>query len=301
MINYIKTLRYITLILSVILVQGCGSNNDEADAYGNFETSEVIVSAETQGVVQFFNVNEGSDIEDGIVVGQIDSSTSQIKKAQLLAQKSVVKSRLNNIDAQLKVQNEQRISLEKEEKRLENLLRENAATTQQWDDVTGKLRVLDSQTEAIRSQKNIINGEQSVLEAQLDEVENMIEKCRIISPISGTVLEKYVNEGELVSPGKALFKISNLDEMELRVYVSGSQLSSIALGDTVEVRIDGPHESMESIKGIVSWIASQVEFTPKIIQTKEERVNMVYAVKIRVRNDGRIKIGMPGEVLWKKI
>jgi HlyD family secretion protein len=300
MIPTIKLPAFSLLAATVFFIQGCGSSGDDADAYGNFETSEVIVSAQSQGVLQSLDINEGSIVEKGNIVGHIDSSTSWLKKEQLLAQKSVIRSRKNNIDAQLKVQNEQRINLEKEVRRLENLLRENAATQQQWDDITGKLRVLDSQTEAIRSQKNIIIGEQAVLDAQIDEVENLLEKCRIESPISGTILEKYADAGELVSPGKALFKVANMEEMELRVYISGSQLSSIEIGDTVLVRIDGPGDSLESVKGVVSWIASQVEFTPKIIQTKEERVNMVYAVKIRVNNDGRLKIGMPGEVVWSK-
>jgi HlyD family secretion protein len=134
----------------------------------------------------------------------------------------------------------------------------------------------------------------------MDEINNQLAKCRVISPITGTVLEKYVDAGELVTPGKALFKIADLQHMELKVFISGSQLSSIAIGDTVTVYIDGRQNALQPLKGHVSWISSQVEFTPKIIQTKEERVNMVYAVKIRVNNDGSLKIGMPGEVRFTK-
>jgi HlyD family secretion protein len=156
------------------------------------------------------------------------------------------------------------------------------------------------QTEALRTQKNIIAGESSVLTAQIDDVKNMQDKCRIINPIKGIVLEKYVEANELVSPGKALYKIANTGKMELKVYVSGDQLPSILLGDSVDVMVDSAGGNLDKIPGIVSWISSQVEFTPKIIQTREERVNMVYAIKVSVHNDGRLKIGMPGEVMFRK-
>jgi HlyD family secretion protein len=274
----------------------CAHNNNEADAYGNFEADEVIVSAQSQGVLLFLNVVEGSIVKNDLVIGRIDSSLPIIKKEQLMAQNIIINARLINLDAQLKVQEEQRINLVREVNRMEKLLQDNAATQQQYDDILGKLKVLDSQTEAIRSQRNIIHGEQSVLSAQFEEVKNMLEKCRITSPLKGTVLEKYVEPGELVTPGKALFKVANIEEMELKVYVSGSQLSSIAIGDSVNVFIDSKDITIQTLKGSVCWISSQVEFTPKIIQTREERINMVYAVKIRVSNDGRLKIGMPGEV-----
>jgi len=295
-----KTSLKILVIPAVIAVimPGCSSRNDDADAYGNFETNEIIVSAQVQGTLLSLDAREGSRIEMGSVIGRIDSSAAMLKKEQIRAQQSVIQAKLGNIDAQLQVQHEQRINLEREVRRLENLLKDNAATQQQYDDINGRLRVLDSQTGTIQSQKSIVRGEQSVLNAQLNEVENLLEKCRIVSPISGTVLEKYADGGELVTPGKALFKIANLEEMVLRVYVSGSQLSSIAIGDTITVHIDGPDGSIVPVKGMISWIASQTEFTPKIIQTREERVSMVYAVKVSVKNDGRLKIGMPGEVVW---
>ena len=144
-------------------------------------------------------------------------------------------------------------------------------------------------------------AERTVLNMQLEEALNLFEKCRIVNPLNGTVLEKYAEVGELVSPGKALYKIANTEEMELKVFVNGAQLSSIAIGDTVQVFIDLDNKSLQSLQGTVSWISSQAEFTPKIIQTREERVNMVYAIKVRVKNDGSLKIGMPGEVVFKKV
>jgi HlyD family secretion protein len=285
-------------LIMILIACSCGNNNREADAYGNFEADEIIISAQSQGLLLFLEVTEGNILVKDQLIGKIDTAVPVIKRDQLLAQRKVISARLLNLDAQLKVQEEQRINLVREVDRMKKLLQENAATQQQYDDILGKLKVLDSQTEAIRSQKNIIYGEQSVLTAQLEEVGNMLEKCRITSPLTGTVLEKYVEAGELVSPGKALFKMANIGEMELKVFVSGSQLSAIAIGDSVTVMIDSKDENFQALKGSISWISSQVEFTPKIIQTREERINMVYAVKIRVINDGRLKIGMPGEVLF---
>jgi HlyD family secretion protein len=288
------------LAILLIMVTSCGRNNNKSDAYGNFEADEVIVSSQTQGTLLNLDVQEGNDYEAGRMVGKIDTSTQIIKRNQLLAQQRVIQARLHNLEAQLKVQDEQRKNMVREVNRLEQLLGEKAATQQQYDDMAGNLKVLDSQTEALKSQKNIIMGDYGVLMAQLEEAKNLLDKCHIINPIQGTVLEKYVEPGELMIPGKALYKIANTKELEIKVYVSGSQLSSIALGDSVNVFIDADKESMQSLKGNVTWISSQVEFTPKIIQTKEERVNMVYAVKVKVLNDGRLKIGMPGEVVFLK-
>ncbi len=295
-----KPITFLIFLVLILMPSACRNNNSKGDAYGNFETDEVIVSAQAQGVLQFLHVAEGSTVDKDQVIGKIDTSVPAIKKAQLLAQNQVIIARLRNLDAQLKVQEEQRENLLREVDRTEKLLRDNAATQQQYDDISGRLKVLDSQTAAISSQRSIIFGEQSVLKAQLDEVNNLLEKCRIASPIKGTVLEKYVEPGELVTPGKGLFKVANLEEMELKVYISGSQLSSVEIGDTLNVIIDGPDKTLQKLKGRVSWISSQVEFTPKIIQTREERINMVYAVKIRVINDGSLKIGMPGEVVFSK-
>jgi HlyD family secretion protein len=287
----------VILIVSLVLLS-CTKNRNVSDAYGNFETDEVIVSAESQGEIVSLYVSEGQQAKKGQMLGRIDSTDLIIKKNQLLAQNTVISARLKNLDAQLKVQADQKDNLVREVDRMQNLLKDNAATQQQYDDISGKLKVLESQTEAISSQKSIILGEQSVLKAQLEEVNNQVSKCRIVSPLDGTVLEKYVDAGELVTPGKALMKIADISEMNLKIYISGSQLSSVAIGDTVNVLIDSENKTLQTLKGVVSWISSQVEFTPKIIQTRQERVNMVYAVKVRVKNDGRLKVGMPGEVRW---
>jgi HlyD family secretion protein len=288
------------VLMIALLLQACSSGNNSADAYGNFESTEVIVSAESQGELQSLNLNEGDILHKGSRVGSIDSSTVMIKCHQLIAQRSVTHARRLNLDAQIVVQEEQRKNILRELKRLESLLVEKAVPPQQVDDMNGKLQVLDAQTESIKSQYTLISAEIKVLDTQLEEVENLLSKCRIINPLEGTVMEKYAEVGELVTPGKALYQIADLETMELKVYISGAQLSSIAIGDSIIVRIDSGEKEYQYMKGVVSWISSEVEFTPKIIQTKEERVNMVYGAKIRVINDGRIKIGMPGEVIFIK-
>jgi HlyD family secretion protein len=283
----------------IALASACGKSDKEADAYGNFEADEIIVSAQSQGTLTFLDVKEGAVLEPDQLVGKIDTTATTIKMDQLSAQQTVIAARLRNLDAQLDVQDEQRVNIVREVNRIEKLKQQEAATAQQYDDIVGKLKVLDMQTEALRTQKNIIAGERSVLMAQIEDVKNLQEKCRIVNPIKGVVLEKYAEANELVSPGKALYKIANTGKMELKVYVSGAQLPSIALGDSADVMIDSTGGNLHKIPGIVSWISSQVEFTPKIIQTREERVNMVYAIKVSVSNDGHLKIGMPGEVIFQ--
>lgn len=288
------------VVIAAMIAFSCGKSSQQSDAYGNFESDEIIVSAQSQGILNQLYLNEGDMLKKGQVAGIIDTSTVILKKNQLAAQQYVMQARLKNLEAQLAVQDEQRNNLVREVERIEKLFMDKAATKQQYDDIQGKLNVLDSQTDALRSQKSIILGEHSVLMAQLAEADNMLEKCKIINPVNGTVLEKYVESGELVIPGKAIYKIADISEMELKVYVSGAQLPAIAIGDTATVLIDSANGATQHLTGTVSWISSEVEFTPKIIQTREERVNMVYAVKLRVSNDGRLKIGMPGEVVFSE-
>jgi HlyD family secretion protein len=294
---------YACLLLSLVTlvtISSCDRNNNLADAYGNFEADEITVSAQSQGELMYLNLNEGDKLKKDQLVGMVDTAGVIIKRSQLYAQQNVLNARLNNLEAQLKVQEDQRVNMIRELNRVEKLLIDKAATQQQYDDIKGNLDVLNSQAEALNSQKNIIYGERSVLAAQIKDVNNLLDKCRIVNPIEGTVLEKYVESGELVSPGKSIYKIADIEQMELKIYISGSQLSTIAIGDSVSVAIDRGRKEMQTLPGKISWISSQVEFTPKIIQTRQERVNMVYAVKVRVRNDGSLKIGMPGEVTFRK-
>ena len=288
----------IYLLLLPLLFAACNGNEDGSDAYGNFEAKEVIVSAEAQGKIMEFNIEEGQTIKKGQFLGYIDTVALSIQREQLLAQKSAVASKMTNVKAQIAVLNEQKSVLETEVERVKKLYDDNAATKQQLDDVNGKMDVLKKQIDATKTQINSISREMNVVDKQVKLVNEKISKSKIINPINGTVLEKYLEEDEIAIPGKALYKIARLDEIELRVYVSGAQLPNVKIGQKVKVFIDKDKETNQEYPGEVFWISDQAEFTPKIIQTKEERVNMVYAVKIRVKNDGKKKIGMPGEVVF---
>ncbi len=284
-------------LLPVILF-ACNGNENGSDAYGNFEAREVIVSAEAQGKLKTFKIEEGDELVKGEFIGYIDTIPMSIQKEQLQVQKQAVETKLINVRAQIAVQEEQKANLEIEKNRIENLFKDNAATQQQLDEVQGNYSVLIKQIATTKTQITSVAKEMDVYDKQIKLIDDQIKRAIITNPINGTVLEKYLEENEIAITGKALYKIAYLDEIELRVYVSGTQLSDIKLGQKVKVLIDKDEEAFEEYEGEIFWISDQTEFTPKIIQTKEERVNMVYAVKIRVKNDGKLKIGMPGEVIF---
>ena len=288
----------IYLLAIPILLASCNNNENGSDAYGNFEAKEVIVSAEAQGKIIELKLEEGQTIEKGSYLGCIDTIPSSIQREQLIAQKQAVASKRTNITAQIEVQEKQKSVLKTELERVKKLYSDNAATMQQLDDVKGKCDVLEKQIEATKTQIASVNREMIVIDKQVKLISEQISRAKIINPIKGTILEKYVEENEIAVLGKALYKIARLDEIELRVYVSGAQLPNVKIGQQVQVFVDKNSEENQEFAGEVFWISDQAEFTPKIIQTKEERVNMVYAVKIRVKNDGQLKIGMPGEVVF---
>jgi HlyD family secretion protein len=288
----------IYLLIITILLVSCNGNENASDAFGNFEAKEVIVSAEAQGKVIEFNIEEGQTLKNGQNLGFIDTIPLSIQREQLIAQKNAIASKKANVAAQIDVQEQQKSILEIEKNRIEQLFQDNAATKQQVDDIKGKYDVIEKQITATKTQFSSISQEMIVIDKQVKLVNEQISRAKIINPINGTVLEKYVEENEIATTGKALYKIARLDEIELRVYISGAQLPNIKIGQKVKVYIDKDVETDQEYDGEVFWISDQAEFTPKIIQTKEERVNMVYAVKIKVTNDGKIKIGMPGEVVF---
>ena len=290
------------LIMIIAVVAGlisCSNNQNKSDAYGNFEATEVIVSSEFQGRITVLNLEQGQILKSGDVVGYIDSIQTDLRKEQIFAQKRAVATKYDNIQAQADVQKEQLKALKIEYNRIEKLLIENAATQRQFDDITGRINVVESQIKAIEVQMPSVAEELQTLDKQVAQVNDQLKKSIIINPTDGTVLQKYVEVNELATLGKPLYKIADLRIMELKVYVSGKQLPNIKLGQTVEVLVDKTEKENRKLSGTVSWISSSAEFTPKIIQTKEERVNLVYAVKIRVANDGSLKIGMPGEVNFR--
>lgn len=289
----------IYLFILPILMIACSGNENGSDAYGNFEAKEVIVSAEAQGKIIEFNVEEGQSINERQKLGFIDTVSLSIQREQLYAQKRAIASKIVNVKAQIEVQEKQKSLLLTEVNRMEQLFNDNAATKKQYDDVKGKYDVLEKQIAATKTQISSISREMDVMDTQAKLLNEQVSRSYIINPVKGTVLEKYLEANEIAIPGKALYKIARLDEIELRVYISGSQIPNVKIGQKVKVLVDKDAETNQEYEGKVFWISDQAEFTPKIIQTKEERVNMVYAVKIRVKNDGKLKIGMPGEVVFK--
>lgn len=286
-----------TFLILINLV-ACNKNNDKADGYGNFEATEVTISAEASGKIEYLNLEEGAIVAPDTQVGLIDTIQLYLSKQQLIASKNTIASKSGNVLSQTAVLNEQLKTTVIEQKRIHNMFAENAATKRQVDEINGKVNVLHEQIKSIKTQDAPISNEQKSIDAQIEKINDQIQKCKITSPFQGTVLAKYSEANEITNFGKPLYKLADLTTMTLRVYISEKQLNQIKVGQKVTVKID-TQEDMKSYPGTITWIASSAEFTPKIIQTKEERANLVYAVKVNVKNDGSLKIGMPAE-MWIK-
>lgn len=286
-----------TFLILINLV-ACNKNNDKADGYGNFEATEVTISAEASGKIEYLNLEEGAIVAPNTQVGLIDTILLYLSKQQLIASKNTIASKSGNVLSQTAVLNEQLKTTLIEQKRIQNMFAENAATKRQVDEINGKVNVLNEQIKSIKTQEAPISNEQKSIDVQIEKINDQIQKCKIINPFQGTVLAKYSEENEITNFGKPLYKLADLTTMTLRVYISEKQLNQIKVGQKVTVKID-TQEDMKSYPGTISWISSSAEFTPKIIQTKEERANLVYAVKVNVKNDGSLKIGMPAE-MWIK-
>ncbi len=285
-------------IVSIFLVS-CSNSDGDVDASGTFETTEIIVSTESMGKIMQLNVEEGQQLNFNQRVGYIDTTQLYLKKLQLVASKKALQSRRPDIQKQIAALEQQIETAKTERKRVENLVKAEASTTKQLDDANAQIKVLERQLEAAKSSlettTNGISGDNEALQIQVEQIEDQLQKCYITSPISGVVLTKYAEQGELATPGKALFKIGDVTNMILRAYVTSDQLTQIALGQKVKVYADYGEDRKE-YEGVVSWISSKSEFTPKTIQTRDERANLVYAVKINIKNDGLLKIGMYGNV-----
>ncbi len=293
-------MKRILYIAAAMLAVSCGSK-PPYDAQGTFEATEVVVSSEAAGRILCFDVEEGMPITSGATVGTIDSLQLYLQRKQLAAQLSALLGSRPDIKAQAASLREQIAKQQTERTRVQNMLRDGAATQKQLDDIEAQIRVLESQLTATLSTlgKNMatINDNAAALEAQIAALDDRIAKCRIISPVSGTVLVKYAEAGELAAVGKPLMKIADLNDIYLRAYFTSDQLGRIRLGDKVRVVADFGGDERYDYEGRIAWIASESEFTPKTIQTKDSRANLVYAVKIAVHNDGRLKIGLAGEVV----
>ena len=284
------------IFLSLIIILGaCSNNKAKSDAFGNFETDEVIISSENSGKIMLTAFNEGEKVNIGDVMAITDTANLTLQRSQLLAQKESVLAQKAGLFASIAVSDQQITNVQKDQVRIKKMLAEGAATPKQMDDIDGQIALTGKQKKAYAAQISAIEKSAEAVDAQIAVLNDRIGTSVVKAPISGIILEKYAETGELAAPGKSLYKLANMDTLILRVYVSGPQLTQVKVGGKVKVMIDGI-DGIKEITGIVAWISSEAEFTPKIIQTREERVKLVYAAKVRVPNDGTLKLGMPGEI-----
>ncbi|HEY4800495.1 MAG TPA: HlyD family efflux transporter periplasmic adaptor subunit [Bacteroidia bacterium] len=291
---------FIMIVAATTLLMACNNTQNNFDAAGAFESVETIVSTEASGTLKGFKVEEGQTLQPGQFIGYVDSMQLYLKKKQLEAQIKAVLSGMPDAPKQVAVLEEQLKNAEKEQQRFANLIKANAGTQKQLDDINEQIEVIKKQIEAQKSTLGIssanISQQTLPLQKQIDQLNDQIVKCKIINPIHGTVLTKYSQDHEVVMPGKALYKIAETDTLILRAYITGSQLSAVKLGQKIKVRIDKGAKQYGEYSGSIFWISDKSEFTPKTIPTKEERADLVYAIKVRVVNDGFLKIGMYAEV-----
>jgi HlyD family secretion protein len=306
--------KIIPIVLMAISIISCTNNKNDYDASGTFETTETIVAAEANGLIKQLNIEEGQILKAGQHIGYIDSIQLSLRKKQLDAQIKSVLSKSPNIAAQTSSFSKQEAVIQSqlntqlhEKQRIKNLVKADAATPKQLDDITGAVDALQKQLEVTRSQEIAqisqlttqtkgLSGDIIPLKVQIDQMNDQLSKCTIINNVNGTVLAKYAEANEMASTGKPLYKIADLSTLILRAYISGNQLSSVKINQAVKVLVDDGNKKYKEYMGIIEWISDKAEFTPKTIQTKDERANLVYAIKIRVKNDGYLKIGMYADV-----
>lgn len=300
-IKRIRLYTLLTVVLTTALFSACNDRLTDADAYGNFEADEVMVSAEGSGRLLQFNLREGEVVEANHEVGIIDTTMLDLNRRELKASLQAVAARTMQLYKTIDVHKSRLEVLQKEVTRVTKMYEEDAATPRAYDEATGKLDVAQRELQMVQSQEASIKAEEAMVRSKMALLDEQLKRCRVVSPIGGTVLQKYVEAGEMVAVGKPLFKVAEIKNLILRAYVSGGQLHALKIGDKVTVRYDGENGETTETSGSISWVASSAEFTPKIIQTKEERVDLVYAIKIIVPNEkGELKIGMPGEVVFLK-
>lgn len=290
------------IIAAVALLSSCNGEKVKNDASGTFESTEIIVSSEATGKIIRLDLKEGDIVKAGITYGIVDTTQLLLKKEQLEASINSVKSRRQDVGKQVSHLKEQLKKLKEERERINNLIEASATNTKQLDDINSSISILtkqiDAQESSLKSANLAIEGEAEAMRAQVAQIEDQLQKCKITSPITGTVLAKYAEQGEITSMGKPIFKIADIDNMQLRAYISASQLTQIKIGQKVKILSDYGDKQQKEYDGIISWISDKSEFTPKTIQTKDERVNLVYSIKVDVKNDGFLKIGMYGDVIF---
>ena len=286
------------IIALLALSSGCRNNIREADAYGNFEAAEVIISSETTGRIIQFDPLEGTIVEKGDLIAVVDTTILSLQRAEIDAGMKSVRTRISSISAQNEILDQQIENLNVNIRRIGKMLEDEAATQKQYDDLTGQVAVLQKQITANNTQRESVMAEIGVMESKKGTLNEQIRRSSVKSPVKGTVIEKYAEAGEVTTAGKPLVKVADLSVITLKVYVSGGQLGKVKPGEKCKVRIDDGEREFREFEGTVRYISEKAEFTPKIIQTKEERVTMVYAVDIGVVNDGSMKAGMPGEAIF---
>ncbi len=297
-------IKIIALVAGIAtMFTACNDNKVSFDASGSFEAEERIISSEATGTIKQFELEEGQMLQSGQTVGYIDSTQLYLKKKQLLAQTKATASRKPNVSAQLAALQSQLATAQKEKVRITNLVNGDAAPQKQLDDINAQIDVLKKQIEAQKSSLDIstesINSDVLPLQVQVEQLNDQLAKCKIINPANGTVLTKYAEANEMTATGKPLYKIADLSNIILRAYITGDQLTQVKLNQTVKVLTDDGKGGYKETEGTISWINDKAEFTPKTIQTKNERANMVYAIKVKVKNDGTYKIGMYGEIKFQ--
>lgn len=303
-----------SILIAVTAIISCNKNENNADASGTFEANEVIVSSELAGKILSFNVQEGLQIPKDSIVGVVDAKNISLQQEQVEASIKALSEKTYNVQPQvqllqnqLSVQQSQLGNLQHEKARIENLLKSDAATGKQLDDINYQVEVAKKQIEVTRQQINVqlsntstqnrsILSETDPLKKRVAQLQDQAQRANIINPIAGTVITKYAEAGEVTGAGKALYKIADLSSLDLRAYITGAQLPQVKIGQAVKVLIDDGAKKYKEYTGSITWVSDRAEFTPKTIQTKEERANLVYAIKVKVKNNGYLKIGMYGEV-----
>lgn len=292
--------KLITMASAALLLTACGNSEKEYDATGTFEATETTISAEQNGTLLTFAINEGDEIEAGSEVGLIDTTQTWLKLQQARATQEVYQSQKPDMEKQTSATRQQLAKAQAEQQRYKELVADGAAPSKMLDDATNQVQVLQRQLAAqlssLSTNTNALSKQIAATEVQIDQLRDQLRKCHIKAPLKGTVLEKYAERGEFVAVGKPLFKMADMEQVYIRAYVTSAQLQSIRTGQQVKVFADYGDGKKQEYDGTVSWISSRSEFTPKTILTDDERADLVYAVKVRVKNDGFIKIGMYGEV-----
>ena len=295
-----KTIQFTIIALTAILFASCGKERGSQDASGSFEATEILVSAQASGQIMQLDIKEGQILTENQIAGYIDTTQLYLKREQLLASMKAVDSRSYTISLQIASIKQQIANQQTELNRFQNLLHSNAATQKQVDDIQHQIDVLNkqlaAQTETLQNNNKSVSAEAASLYIQVQQIDDLIQKSIIVSPIFGTVLSKYAERGEVTAQGKPLFKMADLSTVYLRAYITADQLTQLKLNQEVRVFADFGKKEMREYSGIIQWISDKAEFTPRTILTKNERANLVYAVKIAVKNDGYLKIGMYGEV-----